>query len=140
MHCKAHQIDFSIITRGNNQADTEAKLAALQTTPQLAMYPLTPASSPPLNSLFLLLKLKLFSPIYIHFSILIFMLFTPFYANPFPYLQETYNTLNRLPNPAQFASTQTPTPILDPLPFLPTKPGDVSLPRIGRWTSHICLQ
>jgi hypothetical protein len=42
------------------------------------------------------------------------MLFTPFSTNPFPYLQETYNTLNRLPNPAQFASTQTPTPILDP--------------------------
>jgi ribonuclease HI len=29
MHCKAHQTDSSIITRGNNQADTEAKRAAL---------------------------------------------------------------------------------------------------------------
>jgi hypothetical protein len=106
----------------------------------LTMYPLSPASSPPLNSLFLLLKLKLFSPIYICFFILIFMLFTPFSDNPFPYLQETYNTLNQLPNPAQFASKQTPIPVSDPLPFLPTKPGDASLPWIGRWTSHICLQ
>jgi ribonuclease HI len=113
-HCKAHQTDSSIITRGNNQADAEAKQAALQTAPQLAMYPLTPASPHPLNSLSPLLKLKLFSPIYIHFFILIFKLFIPFSANPFPHLQETYNTLNRLPNPAQFASAQTSIPILDP--------------------------
>jgi ribonuclease HI len=46
-HCKAHQTDSSIITRGNNLADTEDKQAALQTAPQLTMYPLTPASSPP---------------------------------------------------------------------------------------------
>jgi hypothetical protein len=45
-HCNS-----SIISRGNNQADTEAKRAALQTAPQLAMYPLTPASSPPLTKL-----------------------------------------------------------------------------------------
>jgi hypothetical protein len=83
-HCKAHQTDSSIITRGNNQADTEAKRAALQTAPQLAMYPLIPASSPLLNSLSHLLKLKLFSPIYIHFSILIFMLFTLSPPIPFP--------------------------------------------------------
>jgi ribonuclease HI len=90
-HCKAHQNDSSIITRGNNRVDTEAKRAALQIAPQLAMCPLTPASSPPsLNFLFPLLKLKLFSPIYICFFILIFMLVTPFSANPFPYLQETY--------------------------------------------------
>jgi hypothetical protein len=127
-HCKAQQTDSSIITKGNNQADTEAKRASLKIAPQLAIYPLTPASSPlSLKSLSPLLKLKLFSPIYIHFSILIFMLFTSFSANPFPYLQETYNTLNKLPNPAQFASIQTPTPILGPLLFLPTKPGDASL-------------
>jgi ribonuclease HI len=36
-HCKAHQTDSSIITRGNNQVDTEAKRAALQTAPQLTM-------------------------------------------------------------------------------------------------------
>jgi hypothetical protein len=70
--------------------DTEAKWAALQTAPQLAMYSLTPASSPPLQSLSPLLKLKLFSPTYICFFILTFMLFTPFSTNPFPYLQETY--------------------------------------------------
>jgi ribonuclease HI len=46
-HCKAHQTDSSIITRGNNKADTEAKWAALQIAPQLAMYPLIPASFPP---------------------------------------------------------------------------------------------
>jgi hypothetical protein len=32
------------------------------------------------------------------------MLFTPFSTNPFPYLQETYKILNRLPNLAQLAS------------------------------------
>jgi ribonuclease HI len=46
-HCKAHKTDSSIVTKGKNQVDTEAKRAALQTTPQLAMYPLTSASSPP---------------------------------------------------------------------------------------------
>jgi ribonuclease HI len=40
-HCKAHQTDSSIITRGNNLADAEAKRAALQPAPQLAMYPFT---------------------------------------------------------------------------------------------------
>jgi hypothetical protein len=46
-HCKAHKTDSSIITRGNNQVDAEAKWAALQPAPQLAMYPLIPHSSPP---------------------------------------------------------------------------------------------
>jgi ribonuclease HI len=45
-HCKAYQTDSSIITTGNNRADTEAKCTALQTAPQLAMHPLTPASAP----------------------------------------------------------------------------------------------
>jgi hypothetical protein len=45
-HCKAHQTDSSIITRGNNRADTEAKQTVLQTALHLAMYSLTPASSP----------------------------------------------------------------------------------------------
>jgi ribonuclease HI len=49
-HCKAHQTDSSIITRGNNQADKEAKRAALQTAPQSTMYPL-PQLSPPLTKL-----------------------------------------------------------------------------------------
>jgi hypothetical protein len=44
-HCKAHQTYSSIVTTGNNRVDTEAKQAALQTAPQLAVYPLTPASS-----------------------------------------------------------------------------------------------
>jgi hypothetical protein len=42
-HCKAHQTDSSITTRGNNQENAEANL---QPAPQLAMYPLTLASSP----------------------------------------------------------------------------------------------
>jgi hypothetical protein len=46
-HCKAHQTDSSIITRANNQVDTKAKRAALQTAPQLAMYSFTPTSFPP---------------------------------------------------------------------------------------------
>jgi hypothetical protein len=48
--CKAHQTDSSIITRGNNQTDTKAKRAALQTAPQLAFTPL-PQLPPPLTKL-----------------------------------------------------------------------------------------
>jgi hypothetical protein len=92
------------------------------------MYPLTSASSPLTKLSLPPSEVKTLPPIYIHFFILIFMFFTPFSTNPFPYLHETYNNLNRLTNPAQFASTQTPAPILDPLPFLPIKPGDASLP------------
>jgi hypothetical protein len=138
-HCKAHQTDSSIITRGNNWADIEAKQAALQPTPQLAMYHLTSDFPSLLTKLSLPppLNLKLFFPIYICFSILIYMLSASFSNNPFPYPQETYNSLNRLPNPAQFANAQAPTPILDPLPFLPIRPWDVSPPWVGRWTSHI---
>jgi hypothetical protein len=62
----------------------------------LSMYPFTPASSPPpLNSISSLPKLIIFSPIYVHFFILTFMLFISFSANPFPYLQETQNISNR---------------------------------------------
>jgi hypothetical protein len=32
-HCKAHQTDSSIITRGNNRTDTKTKRAALQIAP-----------------------------------------------------------------------------------------------------------
>jgi hypothetical protein len=49
-HCKAHQTDSSIFTKGNNRAHTEAKGATLQSAPQ-TIYPLTPASLPPLTKL-----------------------------------------------------------------------------------------
>jgi hypothetical protein len=84
-HCKAHQTDSSIITRGNNQASSPPNCTPIGHVPPYPSFLL-----PLLNTLSPLLKLKLFSPIYIRFFILIFMFFTPFSSNPFPYLWETY--------------------------------------------------
>jgi ribonuclease HI len=125
-HCKAHQTDSSIITRGNNQADTEAKRAVFQTALQLTMYSLTPASYPlSLSSPFPLLKLKLFSPIYICFFILLFILFTPFSANPFPYLQETY--LKQITQSCSICQHTNPNSNIR-LPTFPTHHARVYLP------------
>jgi hypothetical protein len=139
-HCKAHQTDSSINTRGNNWGDAEAKWAALQTTPQLAMYPLTPASSP-LTKLSLLpseiktLLSYLHIPFHRNFHALYAFLCQSLFLSPgdIHYLKLTTQSCSICQHTNPNCNIRLP-------PFPTIKPGDASLPWTGKWTSHICLQ